>query len=223
MARGKSDIKTCDYCKVVIPIDRHKIDEIVLFKSKYYHDDCFKKMCMDKMASKRSKLNWKEILEDISSFKEDAKKTLELVVARDELNEYLINTYDVTAIPGSFWSMVSDLGNGSYRQKKCKPVPTRMLLDTWKWGQHHLDKIAAKNKTNNRGPINGEQRIRYDFAIVIRHIDDYKKHIAETKEQAEIVTKHTENKNRINYEQLYAQSNHQNISESIIDLMNEIF
>lgn len=213
----------CGTCGEIITINRQNIDKFLFYSSKYHHVECFTKMVEGKLSEGKRMDHWQKVLDEINTFKQNAISKAKPWVVRDELNDYLINTYGVTSVSSQFWTAVSDLSNGSYRQKKCKPVSTEMLLDTWKWGQHHLDKIAAKNKTNNRGPSNGEQRIRYDFAIVIRHIDDYKKHIAETKEQAEIVTKHTENKNRINYEQLYAQSNHQNISESIIDLMNEIF
>ena len=97
------------------------------------------------------------------------------------------------------------------------------VFQTWKWGQKHLDKIASNNKTKHRGPINDEQRLNYDLAIVVQHVGDYKKHVTETKEQAETVAKHTENKNKINYEQLYAQSSSQQQTDSIIDLMNDIF
>jgi hypothetical protein len=126
-------------------------------------------------------------------------------------------------VSNRFWNIVSDLGLGSYKHKKCNPIDMETIMGTWKWGQKHLDKIAANNKAKHKGPSNDEQRLNYDLAIVVQHVGDYKKHITSTKEEQAMVEERIEKQSKINYENLYKQSASQAHSDSIIDLMNEIF
>lgn len=220
---AKDSERKCGTCGKIITINRHSIDNIVYYQTRYHHLDCFVEKVKKGANAKRNSAHWKEVLNNIQKLQEDAKNKLKHPMIRDEFNNYLIEQYDVSAISGAFWTVVEDIGNGIYKRKKCRPIDMDTILQTWKWGQKHLDKIAANNKAKNRGPINGSQRLPYDLAIVLQHVDDYKKHITETKEQKEVIAKHIETSNKINYEQLYAQSNNQNRSESIIDLMNDIF
>ena len=144
-------------------------------------------------------------------------------MVQDEFNDYLLAHYDVEAVSNWFWNIVMDVENGNYKRKKCKPIDIDTIFQTWKWGQHHLDKIAAKNRANNKGPKNDNERLNYDLAIVIGHVGDYKKHITSTKEEAARVEEHIEKQNKINYEELYKQSKAETRGEDILDLMDEIF
>jgi hypothetical protein len=54
------------------------------------------------------------------------------------------------------------------------------------WGQRNLDNIHKRNKAKNKGPKANSERINYDLAIVLNHIEDYEKHIAKLEiEEAE--------------------------------------
>ena len=217
------ETRKCGTCGNPIIVNRQNIDNIAFYQGYHHHLGCLVSKAENGIASGKHVANWERLLNRIPELQAESKRRLEHCAIQDEFNDYLLQHYDVTVISNRFWNIVGDLGLGSYKHKKCKPIDMDTIFQTWKWGQKHLDKIAANNKTKHRGPSNDEQRLNYDLAIVVQHVGDYKKHIIETKEQAEVVAKHTENKNKINYEKLYSQSNSQQQTDSIIDLMNDIF
>ena len=165
--------RKCGQCGKQITIDRQNLNGIVLFKNKYYHENCFVDLVQGKLTSGRNLSKWQQILDDTSSFKEEAKKSLEFTLARDELNEHLLKNYDITVVPKRFWTAVSDLGNGEYRGQRCKPVEIDTLVGCWKWGQVKLNQIATNNKAKHTGPSNDEQRLFYDFAILVSKVPSY--------------------------------------------------
>lgn len=215
--------RKCGKCGEKITIDRQSLNNIVYYQNKFYHIDCFVEKVNQGMDSTRYAAHWQEILNRLPEFQAEAKRRLEHYMIRDEFNDYLLANYDVYAVSERFWNIVEDISNGIYKRKKCKAIDMQTLMDAWKWGQKKLDKIAANNKAKNKGPQNDEQRLNYDLAIILQHIGDYQRYITQTKEEKAEIAKRTENTNKINYEKLYSQSKNQEQSDSILDLMNEIF
>ena len=192
--------RKCEHCKDKIIIERSSIKGPVLYKGKYYHSNCFCKLCEEKKAtSTRSLLFWQNVLDDIEQYKDDAVEKSYYQFAKDDLNEWILNHYDVIALPGRFWNIVADLENGTYNKKQCKKVPTKILFETWRWGQKNLDNINRNNKKNKKGPKNDAERVNYDLAIVLKHIGDYKKYLAKLEaEEAERKAREKE-RVKINY------------------------
>lgn len=176
--------RKCGKCGEQITIDRQSLNEIVFYQNKFYHIDCFVEKANQGMNSTRYAKHWQEVLDRLSEFQAEARRRLEHYMIRDEFNNYLLANYDVCTVSERFWQIVEDIENGSYKRKKCKPVDMQLLMDTWKWGQKNLDKIALNNKARNKGPKNDEQRLNYDLAIVLQHVGDYKKY--KVKEQMNI-------------------------------------
>ena len=98
-----------------------------------------------------------------------------------------------------------------------------MLVDMWKWGQVRLNRIASKNKTNNMGPKNDTDRLRYDLSILLGHVGDFIKYTTRTKEEAVEIKNRVQTISKINYENLNIQSKEKTSDSNILDLMNEIF
>lgn len=170
------DVK-CAECGKTIKVERNKIENILQFKGKYYHSGCFREMVAKKLTSKRCKQDmWREALDELPQLELKAKTMLEWRFHRDDLNDWLLDHYDISVVPDKFWQMVADLERGIYKSKRCKPIKIEQLLNMWKWGQVRLDKIAVDNKFRNSGPSNGDDRIRYDFAILLKHTNDYKRY-----------------------------------------------
>ncbi len=215
--------RKCGKCGEQITIDRQSLNNIVFYQNKFYHIDCFVEKVNQGMNSVRYAKHWQEVLDRLPEFQAEAKRRLEHYMIRDEFNDYLLANYDVYTISERFWNVVEDIGNGNYKRKKCKATDMQLLMDTWKWGQERLNKIDRHNKSSHRGPKTDAERLNYDLAIILQHVGDYQKHIAQTKEEKVEIIKHTENKNKIDYEKLYSQSQNQGQSDSILDLMNEIF
>ena len=217
------DTRKCGTCGNDIIVSRQNLDNIVFYQGYHHHVGCLVEKANKGIASGKRIANWEKILNKIPEMQAESRRKLEHSVIQDEFNDYLLAHYDVTAVSNRFWNIANELANGNYKRKKCNPVDMDTLFQTWKWGQKHLDRIAANNKAKHKGPSNDELRLNYDLAIVVQHVGDYKKHIIATKEEKAVTKERIEKQNKINYENLYKQATSQAQSESILDLMNEIF
>lgn len=193
----------CDHCKQFIYIDRANECGAVFFKKKYYHQDCFCVLCNERAASKRSPFVWQEALDNILEYQKAAMPNIDYKFAKDDLNDWLLKHYGAQTIPKRFWTVIADLENGKYNEMKCKPTKTKLIFETWRWGQKHLDSINRKNKQKLKGPTNDEDRIYYDLAIVLKHVPDYLKAKAKREVEEAAVKR--------NAEVIYAEMNMQNM------------
>ena len=179
--------RKCGTCGQDIVVDRHNLDNIAFYQNRYHHVGCLADKANKGIASGKRVAIWEKLLNRIPELQEEAKKNLGHGLIRDEFNEYLLNHYDIISVPNRFWQIIEDIGNGNYRKNKCRPTDIDTIFGAWKYFQGNLDKIAARNKVNDKGPKNDEQRLNYDLAIIIQHIGDYKKHLLkeeiETSEQ----------------------------------------
>lgn len=162
-------IKTCAKCNGDIIVDVSDIKDVVKRGIKYYHKQCFLQH-VDSRIGTASAHVWQKALLEIDVLENNAKTTILNKWAKDALNEYLLGVYDVIAVPDRFFQVIAELSNGKYKKKRCNPVGTFDLFEAWKWAQHNLDKIAKNNKAKHIGPMNDEERILYDLAIVVRKL-----------------------------------------------------
>lgn len=216
--------RKCAKCKGEIEIDIHDIRDVIYFNKLYYHESCFEETAKQKAMSKRGKPQvWQEALDGIWELEADTKKMLEHFYAKDELNAWLLDNYDIVAVPSYLWQLIADLENGKYKNKKCNPISITTLYSMWKWGQKNLNKIAANNKSNRKGPKNDNDRLRYDLAILLSHTNDYMTHITRSKEEVAEITTKVENAKKFDYEKIYHQSKKQKQQDNILDIMDDIF
>ena len=214
--------RKCACCKDTIEIDKRNISNVVCFQGKYYHYDCFEDMASEKAASKRGKPQmWQEALDHIWEIEADTKKMLEQFIAKDELNTWLLNNYDIVTVPSYFWQLVADLEGGMYKRKRCKPVSVGTLCECWKWGQRNLNKIAISNKMNHKGPGDDVDRLRYDLAILISKYPLFLKQQSK-KLASQAVSSLERQQPKINYSTL-EKSNINDDENDILDLMDEVF
>ena len=215
-------VRKCAKCKGEIKIYKNNISNVIQFQNKYYHYDCFENLAAEKAVSKRGKPQmWQEALDNIWVLEDETKKMLEQFIAKDELNTWLLNNYDIITVPSYFWQLVADLERGIYKRKKCKPVKTFDLCECWKWGQRKLNKIAINNKMSHKGPENDTDRLRYDLAILITKYPLFLQHKAKT--SAEILTESANrNQPKIDYG-LLEKNNKNDDDNDILDLMDEVF
>lgn len=167
--------KKCAHCGEIMEIDIDNICDIAQFKANYYHSACLLELAAKRKKNKRHAEYWDTMESDIAKYEKAAKDTILFVTGRDKLNEHILAHYDVVTPPKRLWEALSDLDEGKYRQKKCRPVSSMQIYETWAWGQHKLDETARYNKANNKGPKDDEARILYDFAIVVGKVPVYLK------------------------------------------------
>ena len=172
-------LRKCQACPLPIEIDMSNINNVVFYKTGYYHKTCFCELAKQRSESTRGKpADWKYALDNVSDLELDAKNKLNYPFIKDSFNEYLLQTYNVVAVPDRFWEVTGSLAKGMYKNKKCKPVSIKIIFEAWQWGQHKLNQINKNNKMNHKGPTNDEERILYDLAILVRKIPNYLAHKA---------------------------------------------
>lgn len=216
-------VRKCAKCKGEIVIHKNSISNVIQFQNKYYHYDCFEILATEKAASKRGKPQmWQEALDNIWVLEDETKKMLEQFIAKDELNTWLLEHYNITSVPTRFWQIVADLEGGMYKGKRCKPVSIVTLCGCWKWGQKRLNQIALTNKSNRKGPSNDSDRLRYDLAILISHTEDFKKH--QSKIKAMEIERQIASKENINidYNKIKTANNSNGGLDDISDLLEEL-
>ena len=171
---GEVITRKCAKCKGEIEIEKNNISGVLQFQDKYYHSGCFISMAEEKAASKRGKPQmWKEALDSVWELEAETKKMLERYFARDALNVWLLDNYDIAMIPSRFWQIIADLEMGKYKGKRCKPVNITTLYGCWAWGQRKLNEINQYNKSNNKGPADDNARLVYDLTILINKLPNY--------------------------------------------------
>lgn len=171
---GDTMTRKCACCKSVIEIDKNNINDVIFFNKLYYHSRCFEDMATKKAASKRGKPQmWQDALDRLWELEAETKKMLESYIAKDELNEWLLEHYDIVEVPSRLFQIIADLEIGKYKGKRCKPVKVSTLYGCWKWGQRKLNEINQYNKSHNKGPTDDSARLMYDLAILIGKIPNY--------------------------------------------------
>ena len=163
--------RKCAKCKGTIKINHDSIADIIFYKKLYYHKACFCALAEERSQSKRGKPEeWKSALNSVSVLELNTAQMLRGLCAKDDLNIWLLDHYDISAVPSRFWQIVADLEQGVYKGKKCKPVSMETLLGAWKWGQRKLDSINRSNKMKKSGPQSDDARISYDLAILVQKV-----------------------------------------------------
>lgn len=166
--------RKCAHCKNEVLIDKRNVKDVLRFQNKYYHSECFRSMATKKASTNRGNPQmWKDALNNMHEFEAEIKSVLELCCARDLLNDWLLENYNITTAPNRFWQVISDLENGVYQGRRCKPVKTTTLCDCWKWGQAKLNEINQFNLSHNKGPKNDSQRLMYDLAILVGKVPQF--------------------------------------------------
>jgi hypothetical protein len=166
--------RKCAKCKGEIEIDKNNISNVIQFQGKYYHSNCFESMAEQKASSNMGKPEqWRDALDRLWELEAETKKMLEYFFAKDDLNVWLLDNYDITMIPTRFWQVVAELESGIYKGKRCKPVSISTLCGCWKWGQRKLNEIHQYNKSQCKGPKDDSARLMYDLAVLVGKIPNY--------------------------------------------------
>lgn len=220
--------RKCATCKGIIKIDRNDVKDVVIYNKGFHHKQCLIDCATKSLQNpKCSKAKWTQVLENIDEYEKHAQENLGHGLPTDKLNDWLLDHYDIVTTPSSrFWSAVRELGNGIYKNKRCKVIDVDSLTEAWQWAQHNLDKIAVRNKSMNNN-MTGEDRIRYDLAIVVSKYPLFLKWKDKQKAAAAAAMVQESQKSKINYNSLekhiLESKKDNNDLDDISDLLDELF
>ena len=159
--------RKCTCCAEMIYIDQQNSNKAIYYKDKFYHFDCFVNLCENKMQSKRSSPMWAEAKENIDNLvAETTKKQMELV-AKDDLNDWILSHYNVSFLGKAFYIKLSDIYNGTYKGLAYAISPME-LLDEWQYFWKDLCATRAKKD------IDGERAVNYDLVILLSKNAEYR-------------------------------------------------
>ena len=215
----------CGKCNTWMYITQDNVGDLVFYKTKYYHTDCFVELATGRAAKNiSSSPDWQMALNNLCELKKETKIRITPRIDQDNLNDYLLYTYSLNVIPDRFWEMIKKLAQGEYKGKSCKPISAGLILKVWMWGQRNLDNIHKRNKVKNKGPKTNFDRINYDLAIVLNHIGDYEKHIAKLEAEEAERKARAQSHPKINYDNIpQKQEKAENKFDDISDLLDDIF
>lgn len=131
--------RKCAMCNSIIQIDRNNTDQAIQYKNKFYHYDCFHKLCDEKIASPRTSAQWQEVKQQIDDLVAQTTKEQADNVARDELNRWIMAQYNLSCMSKRLYEKLASVNNGTYKGL-AYAISWTELLDEWKY---YWDEICA--------------------------------------------------------------------------------
>lgn len=195
-----SIVRKCEHCKGKIHIERDNVHDVLLFKKYYYHSKCFEERVQKRLAGKNPHQMWKDAMDHVSEYENDAKEAIEFWFNRDDIYNHLLDNYDIVEVPGTVFTRLDAVITGTYGRKS-KPIDYADFVACWRDGQTTLNKINRNNRIAGKN-IEGVHRINYDLAVVLKHFPQWRKKQEKLKAERIEAEKAQREAVRINYDKM---------------------
>lgn len=165
--------RKCGCCEEYFYISHNDIDDAIYYDKKTYHSSCFINMCNKRSQMKREDVSqkWTWVLNHLDQIRKESYKHLSLAITKENVFEFIKDSYDVTIVPTTVWQKLSDIYNGTFKGMSVG-IPPEHLLDMWKRKIDMLNGIADRNKTKGL-VMSSDKRINYDLSILVNKYDSY--------------------------------------------------
>lgn len=165
--------RKCGCCEEYFYISHNDIDDAIYYDKKTYHSSCFINMCNKRSQMKREDVSqkWAWILNHLDQIRKESYQHLSLAITKENVFEFIKDSYDVTIVPTTVWQKLSDIYNGTFKGMSVG-IPPEHLLDMWKRKIDMLNGIADRNKTKGL-VMSSDKRINYDLSILVNKYDSY--------------------------------------------------
>lgn len=165
--------RKCGCCEEYFYISHNDIDDAIYYDKKTYHSSCFINMCNKRSQMKREDVSqkWTWVLNHLDQIRKESYQHLSLAITKENVFEFIKDSYDVTIVPTTVWQKLSDIYNGTFKGMSVG-IPPEHLLDMWKRKIDMLNGIADRNKTKGL-VMSSDKRINYDLSILINKYDSY--------------------------------------------------
>lgn len=219
--------RKCGCCGEDFYISNGNIDDAIYYDKKTYHSSCFINICNKRSKMKRADVSqkWTWVLGHLNSIKQKSNEHLGLAITKENIFNFIRETYDITIVPTTVWQKLSDIYCGTFKGMTAG-IPPEHLLDMWKRKIDMLNTIADKNKTKGIQMLS-DKRISYDLSILVNKYDSYlrwleKQKIIEAENKKKIELKRTEiGASIINTKSSEGSSKQKN--DNMSDLVDDIF
>lgn len=215
--------RKCGCCGEYLYINKDNIDDAIYYDKKTYHSSCFVNICNKRSQMKREDISqkWMWVLKYLNSIRQDSYEHLNLAIVKENVFNFIKDTYDITIIPTTVWQKLGNIYNGTFKGMTYG-IPPEHLLDMWKRKINMLNGIASRNCTKGK-TMNTEQRINYDLSILVNKYDSYLKWLEKQKileEEKEIEKNENIVGKTIGF---VVQKTEKNNSDDISNLVDDIF
>lgn len=160
--------RKCAGCEGIVQIDRNNSNQAIRYKKRFYHFDCFVKLCDEKIANKRTASSWVGVKEHIGDLVEETTKDQQNEIVKDELAQWVASQYGLSCISSRLFMKLNDIYSGAFHGLAYPILPTE-LIDEWKY---FWDELCAIRKHK---ALVGEQAVNYDIAILLNRNAEYRK------------------------------------------------
>ena len=173
--------RKCSCCREDFYVSNGNIDDAIYYDKKTYHSSCFVNICNKRSQMKREDVSqkWTWVLNHLDSIKQDSHEHLKLIIAKEDVFNFIKDAYDITIIPTTVWQKLSNIYNGTFKGMTYG-IPPEHLLDMWKKKIDMLNGIASRNATKGK-TMNVDQRINYDLSVLVNKYDSYLKWLEKQK------------------------------------------
>lgn len=218
--------RKCDCCKKTVYISKNNVDDAIFYDKKSYHRKCFIDICNKRANMKRENVaeKWQWVLRNIENIQIESREHFFKAVDKEEVNQFILEEYDLSIIPSSVWQKLGSIYSGTFRGMSIGISPNE-LIDMWRRKIDYLNKVANQNVTKGK-VMNSEQRINYDLSILVNKYDGYRKWKENQKKLNSNNSNRVEkNKNSLSMSIINEASyrNTKNNDAEISDLVDDIF
>ena len=159
--------RKCAMCNGIIQIDRNNNNNAIQYKKKFYHYECFHKLCNEKIATPRTSKQWNEVKLHIDELVTQTTKEQADNVIRDELNRWVMARYNLSCISKRLYEKLASVNNGTYKGL-AYAISWQELLDEWKY---YWDEICGVLRGKE---LVYEAAVNYSIAILLRKNAEYR-------------------------------------------------
>ena len=216
--------RKCGCCKEYFYISNDNIEDAIYYDKQTYHSSCFINICNKRSRMKRENISqkWTWVLNNLDQIRRESYQHLSLAITKENVFEFIKDSYDVTIVPTTVWQKLSDIYNGTFKGRSVG-IPPEHLLDMWKRKINMLNGIAYRNKT--KGIVMGfDKRINYDLSILINKYDSYLRWLEKQRIiEAEKAVEKSENIVGKSIGYITANKSDRNGSDDISVLVDDIF
>lgn len=171
--------RKCAMCSGAIQIDKNNTNKAIQYKSKFYHYDCFHKLCDARIATPRTSKQWQEVKLQIDELLAQTTKDQADNVAKDELNRWIMSQYNLSCMSKRLYEKLASVNNGTYKGL-AYAISWAELLDEWKY---YLDEICGVLRGKN---LVCEAAVNYSIAILLSKNAEYREVLKRRKVEDEV-------------------------------------